>query len=361
MQTESTVLPPSIVLSATTVYATQGSIYTLEASSGILQQHYQIQGFAYSTVMDDVIYVNANHLSNHMIRALHVRDGSSLWSFQVERYLPSAPVIAGDVVYASSVDTVYALRTQDGSLLWHFETGPMLFASPTVVDEVVFVSPDVNHPSTPFAYALHAKNGTLLWRSQISDSTSYPLAVVDGVVYISSHRKCSSLRASDGSVLWQHETKAHVCSPPIVVNGMVYIGFSPFKQDLSPGQVKLQQEAVICALRASDGFLLWTQQFGDGKGAGNLTSSVFTDGAILIGADDGSLSAFRASDGVPLWRYKTGGLLLSSPAAANGVVYVGANDGSVYALRTSDGALLWQTFVSTEVTAKTSIGIRYLP
>jgi outer membrane protein assembly factor BamB len=75
------------------------------------------------------------------------------------------------------------------------------------------------------------------------------------------------------------------------------------------------------------------------------------------GIGEGSLSAFQTSDGAPLWHYKTGGALLSSPTGANEVVYVGVNDGSVYALRASDGALLWQTFVSVAITAVSSISI----
>src|SRR5436309_13994493 len=41
------------------------------------------------------------------------------------------------------------------------------------------------------------------------------------------------------------------------------------------------------------------------------------------------------------WRFKTGGVVNSSPAVADGRVYIGSADKSVYALRLKDGVKLW--------------------
>lgn len=373
MPTTSTVLPPHIVLSQSMVYASQGSIYTLDASSGTVRQSYFTRGLAYPTVVDDIFYLNVSCHPDYLVQALHVSDGSLRWSYRVEGRLTSdVPVIVDGVVYVSTVEgMIYAIQAHDGSLLWRAPIdlgpdvpsflGPIVFASPNVVDEVVYSAPAVNAPLTPFVYAFQAKDGTLLWKAQITGSTAFPLTVVDGVIYLSTHRGCSVLHASDGSAIWEQETRGQTCSPPVVMNGRVYLGLSEAKHEVlsfESGELRHWQEAFLCALDASDGSLLWEQPLGITRGVDHPTTPLVTPDAIYIGANDGSLYAFQAGDGVPRWHYKTGGALLSSPTGANGVVYVGANDGSVYALRASDGALLWQTFVSVAVTAVSSVSIR---
>jgi eukaryotic-like serine/threonine-protein kinase len=42
------------------------------------------------------------------------------------------------------------------------------------------------------------------------------------------------------------------------------------------------------------------------------------------------------------WKFKTGGKILSSPAAAGGLVYFGSDDGFLYALEASSGIVKWR-------------------
>ncbi len=364
MQTRSTVLPPGIVHSQARVYANQGDIYALEASSGTLLQSYSIQGLGHPTVVNDVLYINVSRHPDYTIQALRSSDGAPLWSYKVEGRLSGAPIVAGGVVFISITEgTIYALQASDGKLLWQYTIdlgpgvpsflGPILFASPTVAGKVVYISPAVNSPLKPFVYALQAKDGALLWKSQISDSTSFPLIFADGVIYISTHSNFSALHASDGSPIWQHEISDQTRSSPVVLDGIVYISLSQFKHEVLSFE-SMQYKAFLCALRASDGSLLWQQQLGVATGASNPTIPAATHGAVYVGADDGYLYALRTADGSPLWQYKTGGTLLSSPILVHDIVYVGSNDGYVYALSADDGALLWQTFVSVAVTATAS-------
>ncbi|MDQ6660421.1 MAG: PQQ-binding-like beta-propeller repeat protein [Chloroflexota bacterium] len=362
--TTSAVLPPRVVLSGATVYATQGSVYALQADTGVLHQRYQIQGAAYPTVMENVMYVNVNYLFDHTLQALHLRDGSLLWSYQAEGSLSYAPIVLEDIIYSSSRGIIFALHVQDGSLLWQYTVNSKFSAFPTIVEKVVYVSPSVNPPLTPSVYALHSRNGTLLWQTPISNSTSFPRTVRGGVMYISTYKECSALSTRDGSSIREHKITGRICSPPIVENGTIYISLVTSRDNVSffasnqPDPMEPQEDIFIYALRADDGSLLWKQQIGSNTGAGDPTTPAVTHDAVYVGADDGFLYALRTDDDTPLWSYKTGGTLLSSPIVANRVVYVGANDGYVYALRASDGVLLWQTFVSVAVTAASSISIR---
>jgi eukaryotic-like serine/threonine-protein kinase len=44
----------------------------------------------------------------------------------------------------------------------------------------------------------------------------------------------------------------------------------------------------------------------------------------------------------PVWTFKAGGPIWSSPTVADGTVYFGSNDGNVYALNAKSGKLVWQ-------------------
>jgi len=360
METTSVVLPPQLVLAQSTVYASQGSIYALDANNGTLRQQYETQGLVCPAIENDVIYAKVSRHPTYMIQALRVSDGSLLWSYQLEEGGSSSPVVVGSVLYANSSGSTSALHISDGSLIWHYETGPILFASPTVIDGVVYLSPAVNPPSKPFIYALDARKGAFLWRSQIPDSTSYPLTVGDGVIYMSSHSGCFALRVGDGSSIWHSKTRGQPRSSPGVTDEMACITLSEFKQEFSfeSRQFRHWQEVFVAALRISDGSVLWQRQLGADTSAANPTAPVVANGMIYVGTDDGYLSALQAGDGALFWRYKTGGTLLSSPVMTNEVIYVGASDGYVYALRVNDGSLLWRTFVSTSVTGSISIHIK---
>ena len=43
-----------------------------------------------------------------------------------------------------------------------------------------------------------------------------------------------------------------------------------------------------------------------------------------------------------VWKFKTGGRVISSPAVAGGTVYVGSSDGNIYAVDRATGAQRWK-------------------
>ena len=58
---------------------------------------------------------------------------------------------------------------------------------------------------------------------------------------------------------------------------------------------------------------------------------------------DTTLSPANASQLTVRWKFKTGGVIASSPTVVNGVAYVGSWDGYEYALNAANGTLIWRT------------------
>jgi outer membrane protein assembly factor BamB len=202
-------------------------------------------------------------------------------------------------------------------------------------------------------------DGTLLWKVKTSGSTRFRLAQAHGIVYQNTPRGCCALDGSSGTLIWQVDTGARVSSPPLVLHGMVILCLSEAQYDhahfLASGEMRQWHESFLCALAARDGVELWRVPLGVDQGTDHSLAASHSHRAIYVSTGEGTLAAFHAESGSPLWHYKTGGTLLSAPGEANGVVYVGANDGCVYALRASEGALLWRTFVSSAVTTVSAI------
>ena len=93
------------------------------------------------------------------------------------------------------------------------------------------------------------------------------------------------------------------------------------------------------------------------KTGGRVISSPLVVGDVVyVGSTDGSLYAVNRSDGSQRWKYDTRGPVASSPAFHNGVVYIGSVDGLVHAINASTGKAQW-TFATKGERRFTAPGI----
>ena len=73
-----------------------------------------------------------------------------------------------------------------------------------------------------------------------------------------------------------------------------------------------------------------------------VSSPVYRDGTVYVGADDGNVYAIDAADGRQRWKRRTGGPVPSTPAVAGDTVYVASYDGKLHALDARTGATRWK-------------------
>jgi len=72
-----------------------------------------------------------------------------------------------------------------------------------------------------------------------------------------------------------------------------------------------------------------------------VSSPAIVGGVVYVGSQDGRLYALDARTGQEKWTFKTDGAVYSSPASAGGLVYVGSGDGRLYALDARTGQEKW--------------------
>lgn len=266
-------------------------------------------------------------------------------------------VVNGDLYLAASMNgsytgSVFALRTRDGKPVWRYQTRDtvnQLFADQ---GGIFFSTGDL--VTRPTYYALDAATGHLRWRIQPSSLFGAPqsdiVAATRSYLYVRSGDDAGgvyALRASDGKQVWysnQCGTPEQIGKvPQTPVNGVLYfLAISNYSSELM-------------ALRVSDNVLVWCDDFADVT----LGSPTATAGGVFVQvlappknstAVNAGLLALRLSDGKQLWFKPTGhvdplqGQLGGDPPIVSKAVVAAdvSSDGSIVAWRATDGQPLWR-------------------
>ncbi len=164
----------------------------------------------------------------------------------------------------------------------------------------------------------------------------------NGVVYFwqgtEQQPEICAMRASDGAMLWCQ------ASPP--GNSPVFYS-SPLV--INDGTLYLQGETEIAALRASDGVLLWQSPVGRGPAGSNHYSQIaVVNDSVFIPTSANEVCAVQASDGTRRWCTRPDALsdVFTLAADTTGVyVFNGGSPADIVAFSPTDGALLWQRTV----------------
>ena len=267
----------------------------------------------------------------------------TLWSRQEDPFpVDSSPAVASGVVYVGSQDgNVYAFNASAGGTLWSNELGSAVESSPAVVGGVLYVG-----SSGGSVFALNAFNGAILWSYQTGGEVISSPTVVGGLVYIgSADGNVYALNITNGAKIWSSPISAplgsgdlinaaYYGSSPAVANGAVYIGAN---------------DGTVYSLNATTGAKIWNYNTNMEVGNQLTTYSVESsptdvNGVVYVGSDNGNVYALNATNGGKLWSYTADSGFTSCPAIANGVVYIGSDDHDVYALNATNGVSLWCSY-----------------
>jgi eukaryotic-like serine/threonine-protein kinase len=245
-----------------------------------------------------------------------------------------------------------------GVVKWKFKTGDKIFSSPVIKDGLVYIGSEDSN-----LYAIKLYSGELSWKFHTGGSVSSSPAIFNSVVYFTSYDGyCYALDAVTGREVWKFKTGGEkkvganglwtmkpaemymedlwdffLSSPVIGINGpgvnkgpTVYFGSS---------------DGNLYALDAINGSLKW--KF---KTNGIIhTSPALYGGTIFFGSWDTYLYAVDAQTGKGKWKFKTREQpvyhllegIQASPAIVDSVLYFGARDGFFYALKVNTGDSLW--------------------
>jgi outer membrane protein assembly factor BamB len=198
-------------------------------------------------------------------------------------------------------------RGSFGSLHWKFQTGGKIFSSPAISGGTAFVgSEDKN------LYAVDIKSGKLRWKFPTGGAVHSSPAVFKNVVYFGSYDGYYyALEENSGKLIWKFKT----------------------------GGEKKVGAIGLWTMKPSDEYM---EDLYDFFLSSPLIDQNETDPTIYFGSSDGNLYALKARDGSLKWKFKTNGIIHTSPALYGGKVYIGSWDTYLYAVDARTGNEIWK-------------------
>jgi outer membrane protein assembly factor BamB len=125
---------------------------------------------------------------------------------------------------------------------------------------------------------------------------------------------------------------------------------------MKPTFIALFSVCLFLPVTAADKITVPLWEF---KTGGPVTSSpaIGSDGTVYIGSWDKKLYALNGKSGVKLWEFETGFYVETLPAiGSDGTVYVGSMDKKLYAINGKSGVKLWEFETGGLVDSSPAIG-----
>ena len=318
-----------------------GSLYALDVKTGqkiwATPPQFSVDVIPY--VDNDLVFYGS---SSSLMNAVKADTGELVWQYKAEGVFQSSPLAVGDVLYCGGGShSLRALDRNTGKLLWEYKLDMWVQSSAAYRNGVVYIGADDG-----YLHALDAKSGKLLWQfaaALTNDHKIDPDIPVNTVITPDGPRSnvlstprfhenialitsvagsVYGVNADNGELVWTFYGERNV-TDATADKGVAY-----FHSDAS----------ILRALNASTGEFLWGVRTGTSHniwpGAYQVGSAaaVWKD-TVVVGGNDGDLSAFDRATGRTLWSFRTQGWIMSSPKVQNGIAYVGSNDGWVYAVK----------------------------
>ncbi|MEJ7600499.1 MAG: PQQ-binding-like beta-propeller repeat protein [Kofleriaceae bacterium] len=266
--------------------------------------------------------------------------GNRRWQFavaQATRGVHATAALDGERLYLGAYNgTLYALDKRTGAVAWVVRLGDTIGSSVTIVDDALYVAVETFAPPDGFVAKLDRRTGRVRWLSGWLGEQAHSTPTVDranGLVFVgANNRTVRALSVVDGTTRWQITTDGAVKGTLALTAGVLYFG---------------TMGGTLHAVEATTGTIRWRRPLG-GRTRSSATI-VPTSGRdsqlVVIGADDGSLTAFEPIRGEVRWSLATShrpypgsatavrdpvrGWLVLAPCAAKTLCAIEAGTGAV--------------------------------
>ena len=233
---------------------------------------------------------------------------AQVWRAKAGRRYTGRVVVAGETIYAGSVDRkVYAVDLASGQLRWSSRLGGLIGGGVLVVGDTVYAAS--GRPEGK-VYALDAHTGRRLWRTT-TGTVSAPLALVEGMLVAETQRgEVFGLDPAAGTVRWRR-----------------IVGFSRIPAvPADSGTLVVATIDSLFRLNARDGKVVRRA-----RSPGAIVSPWLEHRGLLVaGTTDSTVVAIAPGDLRPRWRAALDAPVLGTPAAQGDTLYAASRRGTLY-------------------------------
>lgn len=308
-----------------------------------------------------------------------ISDPEIAWTYKTEGPIAGEAIVGeGFVVFGNDLGILTVLDVKSGDLVWKKEYEDAIEAAPAIHDGTLFVG-----CQDSFLYALDLKTGEEKWKYETDDKITAGANIVtdpngtDTWVLLNGYDgTCRALKAEDGSEVWKHVTDEFINGSPAIVDGkwIVFGGCDRilYTLDLATGKPvkKIETDAEIVSTVATSGTFVAWGNYGNEVLSANvekgqrawtykdrkfpfMSAPAINEKFVVIGCRDKKLHAIARENGMPLWKFKTGGRVESSPILFKDAAVCGSSDGRLYAIDL-DGSERWQLDLGESIIAPPS-------
>jgi outer membrane protein assembly factor BamB len=171
-----------------------------------------------------------------------------------------------------------------------------------------------------------------LWVHNDHSLLEFPPVIYGERIYqLADDAVLTALDARTGHILWTRSLGRLSASSPAVTFNTVYVTILSSGHRKSPGRV--------IALDSLNGAVRWWRALP----APSESSPLIDHGRLFFGSQSGLVYALNDRTGAVLWTYRAGGSVKASPTLANGVLYFGDYSGHLQAISEANGHRLWRS------------------
>ena len=313
---------------------------------------------------DKIIYTN----TNGEIKAANIKNGKTIWTFKTDGKIYSTPVVYRNTVWCASSDSyVYGLNVRNGKLQHKLKTDKAVVSSPACANNKVIVA-----GGDGICRAWDVTSGELIWQfDSIKNFVVTRPQIKDGIIYFGSWGNefyALNIETGKSQWIWNNGHSNRMLSPaqvvPVLTHSRIYL-VSPDRfmtvLDEKTGQViwryndpenrvresiGLSEDGNTVYAKTMDGKILaidatvterkikWISSGEDMGYELAPTHVVEKNGVVYAPTDKGFIYAYRATDGMFLWKYRISyGLINMILPTDKGELYVSAMDGKLVKLK----------------------------
>ncbi len=265
---------------------------------------------------------------------VHTRWKNTVGAGVGENYLKLKPVFSNGVGYvADYTGYVRAFDGKTGSTRWEIQMEVPLAGGPSLELGMLLFG-----TSQGEVYALNPENGELRWHSEVSSEVLAPPRGADGTIIVRTvDGQIHALDSSDGKRKWVYGRSIPLLtlrgeSAPVITNGIVLVG---------------SDNGKLTALTLQDGTVLWETRIAVPHGRSELermvdidADPVVVENTVYVVTYQGRLAAVQLDSGRILWVRDISsyaGLVVDAYR-----VYLTDAESRIWALNRYNGSTLWR-------------------
>lgn len=248
-----------------------GVLFALDAGTGKERWRLEIDGI----LLGSPNVIDAEHIivlgqGSGALHCVAIKSGKVTWTTEGLARCDGSPGVGqGYVAFGSCLAALHVYRAEDGRHLRDIEVGDEgQIAGGVAVDghRGYFGTRDGR------LISVNLKKGTVVWTSSESTEQTFSTPAVGDkyVVYTSDNGWVYAVDRTTGRTLWKHHT-----------------GGRPGSAVIAGDKVLVPVEGNLIMLKLVDGSMVWKQSVSD-----DITSVAVVNGFVIVGADDGSVSAW---------------------------------------------------------------------